>query len=137
MNEHMQDNNQVGDQPPKESQPILGDETPAVEGQSIGEQPPAPHPEKAKLNPWQFAIGFLGWFAVGLLDYTQRMDVETLIICGGALFIVNVGVLILLLIKLRSVGLGMLFALVLNFVLSLVFGLAYNAMCLIPFYKRP
>jgi len=72
---------------------------------------------------------------VGSFVYVQIHDAETLAICGGVLFPVNVVVLILFLRYLRQVGWGMLSALAANMVVSLILGLAQNAFCFIPFYS--
>lgn len=83
-----------------------------------------------------FSSGFFGWFLVTVLIYGQKFSPEALMMCGGLLFLVNAVVLVLLLSKLRPVGWGMLSALGVNFVISLMLGLANNAVCFIPFYKQ-
>lgn len=137
MNEHT--NNEIHpEEQPEESTQLVADEGQQLESErfSSEETPTALAPEKFKLNLGQFAAGFLGWFLVTLLFYAQKMDTESLMICGGLLFLVNVVVLLILLIRLRSVGLGMLAALGVNLVISLLLGLTQNAFCFIPFYKR-
>ena len=85
----------------------------------------------------QFAAGFLGWFLAAALFYGQVMDQEALMICGGALFPVNLLLLFLLLKFIRFAGWGMLAALGVNLIVSLIQGLTNNAFCFIPFFANP
>lgn len=138
MTEQTDNNQHVENQPPEGGQPTNGEHIPVEEGQIPENQTPvAQPPKKFKLNIWQFAAGFLGWFLVTLLVYGQKMDGESLMLCGGVMFLVNVVVLIFLFVRSRSIGMGMLAALGVNLVISLILGLVNNAMCFIPFYKRP
>lgn len=138
MTEQPDSSQQLENRPPEEVQPGGGEGSLPEEGQISSEQPTkARPPKKFNFNIWQSVAGFLGWFLVTLPIYGQKMDQESLMICGGVLFLANIGALILLLIKLRSVGLGMLAALGVNLVISLILGLFNNALCFIPFYKNP
>lgn len=122
MNEQTQNNHPLEDQPEGMVPP-----TP-VDGSS--ETPPV---RKFKLT-WDFFVGFLGWFLVTALFYGQVRDQEALTICGGLLFPVNLLVFILLLRWQRQMAWGMLAALAVNMVVSLVLGLVQNAFCFIPFF---
>lgn len=106
-------------------------EPPQIEEKRFQESPPS------RLNRWLlFASGFFGWYLVMALIYGQRFDQESLMICGGLLFPVNLVILVLLLKQQRYAGWGILSALGVNFVISLLLGLWNNALCFLPFFKR-
>jgi hypothetical protein len=103
------------------------------------ETPQGKAPEEAPsttVKSLYFLIGFLGWFLVNALIYLQKFDQESLTICGGLLFPVNLVLLVILLRKRPLVGWGMLSALGVNLVISLVFGVWNNALCFLPFFAR-
>ncbi len=138
MNEQTQNEHALDDQFPEGAQPLHDEPAPEGTEQTSSEEASAAQPPgKSKLNVGQFVAGFLGWFLVSLLIYAQKMDEESLMICGGLLFPVNVVILIILLRKLPHIGWGMLSALGANLVISLILGLVNNALCFIPFYKNP
>ena len=102
-------------------------------GSSSG--PPAPR-GKFRISGTYIA-GFLGWFLVSWLFYSQvSRDGETLLICGGAMFPVNLIILALLIKFQRLAGLGMLTALAVNMLVSMILQLWTNAFCFLPFYVR-
>jgi hypothetical protein len=106
-------------------------------------------PDQAKLPRksnliGQLAIGFLGWYVVMALIYgllfrsygTGSADYDLMAL--GCYFLpLQVLILIFLLAnrKLRRIGWGMLSAIGLNLMISLVLGLFGNALCFIPFFK--
>lgn len=98
-------------------------------------------PGKFKLT-WQFAAGFLGWYFVmalfyGLLfrDTGTSTSNEGLIICSGLIFPLQVILLIFSIKDRYDFGWGMLSAIGVNFVISLVLGLFTNALCFVPFFN--
>jgi hypothetical protein len=123
MNEQTQNNHPLEDQPEGKVSSTPGDRLP--------EAPPA---RKFKLT-WEFVAGFLGWYLVTGLIYAAGQGQETLIICGGLLFPVNVVLLILFLRRQPQLGWGMLSALGVNLVISLILGLSTSAFCFIPFFS--
>jgi len=100
----------------------------------LEDQPSATPPSRKFKFTWEFFAGFLGWFVAATLFYRQVRGEETLVICGGLLFPVNLVLLILLLKYRTQIGWGMLAALAVNMVDSLVLGLVQNAFCFIPFF---
>lgn len=104
--------------------------TPGSEAPSVG-----PPTRKFKLS-WNFAAGFLAWYVVTALIYLSVAGQEALIICSGLLFPVTVIALVAFLRKTPDVGWGMLSALGVNLIVSLVRGLTTNAFCFIPFYIK-
>lgn len=111
-----------------------GDQTEGTVPPASGDQPPETPPSRKFKLTWEFFVGFLGWYLVTALFYGQVMDQEALTICGGLLFPVNLILLILLLKYRTQLGWGMLAALAVNMVVSLVLGLVQNAFCFIPFF---
>ena len=117
-------------------------------------QPPAPGggssaPESASLFKltWRFAIGFLGWYLVmafvfwALLGYTfdtgQKGLYEGIVILNGiCIFPAQILTLVILFLvrSLREIGWGMLTAIGVNLLISLVLGLVSNSICFIPFF---
>lgn len=122
MNEQTQNEQPFEDQPEGTLPP-----TPDVR------PPESPPSRKFKLTG-EFVAGFLGWFLLTTLFYGQVRGQETLMICGGLLFPVNLVVLIVLLRKQPQMGWGMLSASAVNLVISLILGLVQNAFCFIPFF---
>jgi hypothetical protein len=122
MNKQNQNNHPGEDQPEGTAPPTPGD------------QPSATPPVRKFKFTWEFFVGFLGWYLATAIFYGQVRDQEALMICGGLLFPVNVLVLILLFKWQRQMGWGMLAALAVNMVVSLVLGLIQNAFCFIPFF---
>ena len=106
----------------------------------------APPPSEPNIKQWltdngkrvRFAIGFVGWWVAFSL-------VLVLLIGGGQgslaiydwifVFPVQVIVLIILAFKQRQVALGMLSAIALNLVLSLLRGAVVSAVCFIPLWS--
>ena len=128
MNQQAQNNHPSEEQPPEAVQPIPG----------------AQPPHKFKLT-WQFAAGFLGWFLVNGLGWLIILSGrkfssgdETAVICNGALFFpLNLIILVLLAWKVgtRQIAWGIVAALGVNLIVSLVLGLVQNAVCLVPFFN--
>lgn len=93
-------------------------------------------PQTDKNRPlWQFAAGFLGWFLVnGLiwLFFKDNIGLNLLV------FPVNLIVLIVLFAvkKNRKYAQGVLAAVGVNLLISLILGLFFNAFCFIPFFNR-
>jgi hypothetical protein len=117
-----------------------GEQSPEIAPQPPGDQQPpsAEPPRKFKLT-WPFAAGFLGWYLLMALFYgimLRDTDSESLLICGGGAFFLQVIVLIIFLLSkdLRDMGWGMLSALGVNLLISLVLGSFANAICFIPFF---
>ena len=96
----------------------------------------------------QFALGFFGWFiinsllwgSVAWMQTTSNRLVELILIPFYYLLCfsipLNVGVLLVLGVvkRWRPIGLGVLVAISLNIMISLVRGVFTNAMCFAPFY---
>ena len=120
MNEQTQNNHPLEEQ--REETRLA---TPAE--QPLEAQPTA----KFKLT-WQFVAGFLGWFFVMALVYWVGRSESTCLF--PILFPINLGILMVLLRKQPQVGWGMLSALGLNMVISLILNLFLNAICFIPFF---
>jgi len=125
------------DRPFEEQTPNLSDMAPEEPGPPPGDEvlEASPPPRKFKLS-WNFVAGFLAWYLVTTLIYLSVSGQEILIICSGLLFPVNVVALVVFLKKTPDVGWGMLSALGLNLLISLVRGLSTNAFCFIPFYIK-
>ncbi len=105
---------------------------------------PAPVPQRRK---WlKFAIGFLGWYlANGLIwllfpIHWQGISVYTSEDLTPVLCILPLNILVPIVLAIprptRWVALGLLAALVLNFAISLLFGLFWQAVCLVPFFSK-
>jgi len=86
------------------------------------------------LSVW-FVVGFIGWFLIMALFYGQVADSEAMMICAGLFFPVHVIAVILLIKLVPSVGWGMLSAIGVNLVISMILSLFTNALCFIPFFK--
>ena len=132
MNEHTQDNNQADDEPEQAEMPSPG----------VQPEPKTEPARKFKLT-WGFVIGLLGWFVVnGLLwlwwisPGERTVGSEEWLAINMLCFPLNVGILFVLgLIKTtRPIAAGILAAMGLNFIISLIFGLTLNAVCLLPFF---
>jgi len=126
---------------PSDDDQLLEDaRLPAEEQQSVVKQPV---PRSRRI--WRFAMGFLGWYlAMGLFFLALFPDVnlsspsadEGLLICSGIIFPIQLLALILFLVikEVRNVGWGMLSALGVNLMISLVMGFTTNAFCFVPFF---
>lgn len=123
MNEQTQNNHPLEEQPEGTA--------PLPPGERASDVSPT---RRFKLT-WEFVAGFLGWYLVSGLIYAAGRGQETLIICSGLLFPVNVVFLILFLRKQPQLGWGMLSALGVNLVISLILGLSTSAFCFIPFFS--
>jgi hypothetical protein len=134
----------------------MGDQ--AQNNKPSGVQPPDPAPIPPNDRPtettqpaskykraWKFAAGFLGWYMLLAAVYyllapttgiSPAGDVVVPMILSGLLFPLQVVGLILLFAfkKNRNIGWGMLSALGVNLVISLMLGLVYNGVCFIPFF---
>ncbi len=118
------------------------------------ENPDSQPPENAnsgvytsRFNKWIFfAIGFFGWYLVnGLvwlllgadIGFSQYFD-ENLIFFNLLLWPVNLIATIILAVirKTRMIGFGVLGALVLNILISLVIGIVMDGLCFIPFFVK-
>jgi Na+/proline symporter len=115
----------------------------------MAEQPiptaPSPAPKKELSRNEKirdFLIGFVGWFIINgvLLLLVIGLDRDAYYnglgstwACG---FPLNILVLVFLAFTRRQVALGMLTALAVNFLVSLVIGLFENAICFVPFFVR-
>jgi len=108
---------------------------------------PVPPPAKPKpslretVTSKPFLIGFFGWYVInGLiwLVFGNPNQSESAIFVNLFVFPVNLLALILFLIirRTRRMGFGILTALAVNFVISLVLGLFLNGACFIPFFYR-
>jgi len=124
-------------QPLEAAQPASTDQLPPETQPAPEATPPAPKPESKITRLVKFAAGFLGWFLVTLLIYGAMSGEETMMICGGLLFPANLVLLGLLLKFQRFAGWGMLAALGVNLIISLIRGLTTNAFCFIPFFTNP
>lgn len=88
----------------------------------------------------RFAAGFLGWYLVNgliwLLFSGGSLNGEGALILNFLIFPLNVIALLIFAFNrsTRFFALGLLGALAVNFVISLVIGLQFNAMCFIPFF---
>lgn len=109
----------------------LGEDEARVPTEPV-ETPTAPKPvltrdEKRR----RFLIGFLGWWLVNVplaMVLNARHLAEVLFM----VFFVQVVLLIIMAFANRAVALGMLAAIGLNLVISILFGLLFNALCWIP-----
>jgi hypothetical protein len=103
--------------------------------ENIPEEKP-PEPEMSPQRKWVlFAAGFLGWYLVNaLIWFVLNGDLGA--VCG--IWLVNGFALLILALNhpTRPVALGILAALALNFVISLMAGLTDNALCFIPFFIK-
>ena len=132
MNQQAQNNKSVG-QPTEGEQPVPD------------EQPTEEQPTRKFKFTWQFAAGFLGWFLVSGLVWPILLagrefsfEDEAGMICNGALiFPLNLIILFLLARKkeTRQIAWGIVAALGVNLIVSLVLGLVQNAVCLVPFFN--
>ncbi len=108
---------------------------PASDDQPPGETPPEVEPPSVVERVLLFAAGFLGWYLLTAVVYNGMIKgEEMIIICGGVLFPVNVILLILLLRRRSFIGWGLLSALGVNMIVSLIMGLSTNAFCFVPFF---
>ena len=84
----------------------------------------------------QQLIGFVGWFVLSAIIWIPLSKSVDGILLNLFVFPLTIIALIVLgLIKrTRNLALGILLALAVNFVLSLVLGLFYNGICFFPFY---
>ncbi len=84
----------------------------------------------------KFLGGFLGWYLVMGLIYTLLKSYATGTSCSGPLLFMQIGAYISLLVnkKTTDIGWGVLSALGVNLVISLVLGLTFNAFCAVPFF---
>jgi hypothetical protein len=86
-----------------------------------------------------FAAGFLGWFVINWLVWREIGVNEGENFLFGILTLpVNLIVMVVLAAvrRTRWIGLGILTAIVLNLVITLVMGLVTQAVCLIPFFTK-
>ena len=105
---------------------------------------PQEKPPPAPMTPRQwwllFAGGFLGWYLVygviWLLSAQDGVYYQGNIFLYACLWSVNIILIVAFAIHCdtRPVGLGILAALALNIVISLVIGLQGNAWCFVPFF---
>ena len=114
---------------------------------SESEKPLAAEPEpemNGKKNSILFAVGFLGWYLVN--GFVWFMLAPSGSVNGGQygpipnIIILPVNAIVLLILAIirqtRQIALGILSAMVLNFFISLFFGMAYNGQCFIPFFIK-
>ena len=112
----------------------------------LGIEPPGPkvEPQPPPLTRnekiFRFLVGFLGWYAVnGLLWYLVGNPNEgenfILLLCS---FPANVLALLVLSLakRTRLIGFGVLAAVALNLLISLILGVLQNAFCFVPFYLK-
>lgn len=101
-----------------------------------GETPPdrgmAYEPPKGGRENIGLIAGFLGWYLVNGLAWLLNSNDDSGLACF--LFPLNMIVLIVFLIKWRAIGLGILGALALNLLISLVLSTVMNGTCAIPFW---
>lgn len=86
-----------------------------------------------------FLAGFLGWYLInGLIWLGLGNPVDSEYIPNLLIFPINLLALIILSVgkRTRNVGLGILAALALNLLLSLILGALMNGVCFVPFYYR-
>jgi len=86
----------------------------------------------------KFLVGFLGWYLVMALIFGIMLrDTGEASNWGWRFLVLQIFTFgfLSLFEKLRAIGWGMLFALGVNFAISLALGLLFNAICLIPFFK--
>ena len=128
-------NSQIQNDPPTEEQPE-------------GTLPPTPDQQPSNLPStsrfrlsWKFAVGFLGWYLVIWLIYRLQIPgpdpqgygtmILSLIVFPAQI----IGLFFLFVIKdVRKIGWGMLSAIAVNLLISLMLGLGLNAVCFIPFF---
>jgi hypothetical protein len=81
-----------------------------------------------------FITGFLGWFVVaGLLFYQQGYQIYMLnLICFPVTIISVIGLAIIR--DSRWFAFGILAALAVNFIISLILGVMENGLCFVPFF---
>jgi len=119
------------------------DQPEGIVPQTPGDRPPdSSSARKFKLT-WKFAVGFLGWYLVIGLIYVAliSLDRQGYGNMKGGVFLVFPAQLIALVIlfvvkQLRNIGWGMLSAIAVNLVISLILGFVGNAICFIPFPIR-
>jgi hypothetical protein len=97
-----------------------------------------PEPTFSSWSWWrkrpQILYGFVGWYLVNGAFYLIPGAINFFF----ALFLANIIVLIVLVLikETRMVGIGILIALALNFLVSLVLGIFFNGVCFVPFYVK-
>ena len=96
-----------------------------------------PPPKKPGWNWPHFVGGLLGWYAVNWASWGLVGGFSTGENIIGNLICLPVNLLVLLILAIirqtRWVALGILAALAINFAISLLLGLQFNAICFIPF----
>lgn len=121
---------------------------PPAEDQPEAARPPTP--DQPQLEPpstsgfkfsWKFVVGFLGWYLVVWLIY--RLQIRDLDPQGYSTMTLSLLVFPAQIIALfflfvirdfRKIGWGMLSAIAVNLLISLMLGLGLNAVCFIPFF---
>lgn len=89
---------------------------------------------------WKFVLGFLGWYLVvgliyGLVMIDDPQGYGALIISLLVFPAQIIALFILFLVKrFRKIGWGVLSAIAVNLLISLIIGLNFNALCFIPFF---
>jgi len=91
---------------------------------------------------WRFAVGFLGWYLVVWLIYWSLLNGKTdpqgysAMILSMLVFPAQIIALFILFVvkDFRKIGWGMLSAIAVNLLISMILGLGLNAVCFIPFF---
>lgn len=130
--------------PAQNHQTAVGQSIETAPQQTSELQPASAEPTRNVNLIKQFTAGFLGWYLVMALIYgllfrnlgTGSMDYDLMGLGGLFLPIQFIALIILFAMrKVRYIGWGMLSAIGLNLVISLVLGLFGNVLCFIPFFK--
>jgi len=112
--------------------------TPQVETTPLSPSYSSENPEDARTIFWlKFIMGFFGWLLVNLLIWVMinpRNPSNEL--CFAVPFPLNLITLITLLVirKTRAIGFGILGAIALNLLITLILGIFEQGACLIPFF---
>ena len=88
----------------------------------------------------QILYGFFGWYLINGLIWLYISSLNQMESIFNNLFIFPINLLALIILSVnkrtRKIGLGILIALALNLLLSLIVGLSINGICFIPFYVK-
>jgi len=129
-------NNQTQNDQPSKEQP--GGTLPSTPDQ----QPSGPQSASVFELTWRFAVGFLGWYLVVWLIYWSLLNGKTdpqgysAMILSMLVFPAQIIALFILFVvkDFRKIGWGMLSAIAVNLLISMILGLGLNAVCFIPFF---
>ena len=136
MDEPTQDQPLSEDQPAQETSPVIDEGLQTESGPASEDEPPAKLPEGKSQRILKFVVGFFGWFLVTFLVFGGKMESNGMEISLGVVFFANIVILTFLLKKRSFIGWGMLSAIAVNLIASIILGLFMNAVCFIPFYKH-